>query len=200
MAEQVGRAPQQLDSGFLHGRRRPVDETREVGIAFGQRRSLRRQVTVVEAEEGRTQLAQEFESSRELALGQNKRIALPHPRPVERRGAEHVLTVGAEAVPVGNGEPQVILHPLAQHPTLRVVPTEGQRIGRLRSLVGDLAHGRKIRCHGPVPFPRVGGLDRWHQYEAFCLMLMPQNDVFSSRRCQHRFSISSPAALHFLAK
>ena len=42
-----------------------------------------------------------------------------------------------EGVPVADGEAEVVLHPLAEHLPVRVVPAEGEGIAAFRPLVTD---------------------------------------------------------------
>ncbi|MNY76573.1 hypothetical protein D3C86_2162040 [compost metagenome] len=51
-------------------------------------------------------------------------------------------------MPVAHGKAQVVLHALAQHQAVFVVPLEGQGGGGLGALVGDRGDGGEVVAHG----------------------------------------------------
>ena len=109
MAEQVGRAPQQLDAGRRHLRARscrPCAEIRHV-LADGVR--LRHDVDVVEAEVRQPQPREELEGFVELEVRGRLIERAAVPRTAERAGAEHIEAVPAEGVPVADRHAQLLL-------------------------------------------------------------------------------------------
>jgi hypothetical protein len=59
------------------------------------------------------------------------------PGPVERAGAEHVLTGRSERMPHAHGDPEVVLHALAEDEPIGLVDLVRQRIARLEAAEGD---------------------------------------------------------------
>ena len=147
VAEQVGRAPQQPDADPLHLRFHQPHDVVEIGIALRERCALGGHVPVMEGEERHAQLLEELERHRELHFGERERVAVTRPRSQERLTAELVGAGPGEAVPVGNGKAEVVLHALAEHFPVRVVPAEGHRVIGARPFVSDLRNVREERCH-----------------------------------------------------
>src|SRR6185503_13448859 len=167
-AEQVGGAPQQPEAGPAH---LPLDEVDDLveerdGLLPGA--LLRRDVTVVEAEEGDAQLVQELEGRLDLhACGLEWVDAGCQPWPVERAHAEHVDPRPGERVPQADADAEVVLHALAEDHPVGVVDGVGQRVRRLGAAEGnppwDLAEKRVgqrafLRCRGCRPFDTRGEL------------------------------------------
>ena len=155
--EQVGGAPQQLHAAGRHLLGCAVDEHVEVGLALPQRRTLRSHVDVVEAVVRRAQLGEELE--RRVLLGERRghRVGAGlQPWAIERAGTEHVAAGPVEAVPIADGDAEVILHALAGHDAVRVVhevleavPGRRARWGHRRRDVGEeLGHGAMLRTIG----------------------------------------------------
>jgi hypothetical protein len=78
-----------------------------------------------------------------LHLRHSDGIAVGEPRPLEGRSAEGIVALPAEGMPIADGEAQVILHALAEHLGIRVVPFEGQRLLRIPALEWDRVGDRK---------------------------------------------------------
>ena len=70
-----------------------------------------------------------------LSLAPLHRVA--EPRPLEGLAAERVAARPGEGVPVGDGEAQMVFHPLAEHQLVWIVEAIGERVGRVRPLVLD---------------------------------------------------------------
>ena len=153
MAEQVGGTPQKLHARVLHLLCSLVDHPLEEPGRLSSIGSRGSDVHVVEAEERCTQLLEELERSRHLALGVVHRIVLGvQPGTVQSAGPEDVETVPVEAVPVTDGEPQMLGHRAVTDDAVGVVPTEGERIIRFGSPVGDrLGDGGEELAHGWQP-------------------------------------------------
>ena len=105
----------------------------------------------MEAEILDAQLLHELEARVHLGLGVGHGALLRPEGLVRRVPAEHVRTAGAQVVPPGHGEGQVLLHGLAQDDTVRVVELEGQGVLTLRPLVGDDRDVLKNLFHGKSP-------------------------------------------------
>jgi len=150
VAEQVRRAPQELEAGPFHGRSHPLGDGFEVGVAFGEGRAFGRGIAVVEAEEGYAQLVEELEGDIELQVGESHGVVAvaAEPGPVDARPAERIAAGPTEGMPITDSEAKVVFHPLAEHLTVLVVPAESQRIVRLRSFVGNLVDGGEEIAHG----------------------------------------------------
>src|SRR5690606_2449778 len=97
--------------------------------------ALGRDVGVVEAEERDVEQVEELEGD----VGLEPRLVhtLTEPRAVEAAAAEGVAALPGEAVPVGDGGPDMVLHALAGDYLVLVVVAVGQRVGALRPLELD---------------------------------------------------------------
>ena len=135
--EQVGRAPQQLDAGLLDLGFEDVGDLVEALGAFGEGRALRPDIGVVEAEIGDAEQREHLEGDVGLELRVLHRVA--EPRTLESLAAERIAARPGEGVPIGDREAQVVLHPLARDHLVLVVEAIGERVGRLRSFIFDLA-------------------------------------------------------------
>ena len=80
IAEEIGRAPQQLDAGPLHLFLDDLDHGVEVLVGFGQRSALGGDVAIVEAEERGGQLLHELEGHADPLLGHVRRRRSRFPR------------------------------------------------------------------------------------------------------------------------
>ena len=158
MGEQVGRAPQQAHAGLLLEAGGPLHQLGQVGRRLGERGSGRGHVDVVEAVERHAELGEELEGGVLLGPGRLHRVgARRQPRPVEGAGAEDVEPVPVEAVPVADGEAEMVFHAAAGHHPVLVVPAERQRIVRVGTEEGDgagdvgeeLGHALMVRLSGP---------------------------------------------------
>ncbi len=93
-----------------------VDDGAQVAVGFREARAFRRHVAVMEGEERRAQQAEHLEGDIGLHLRHGHRITIGKPGPLEGRPAEGIVALPAEGMPIADGEAQVILHALAQHP------------------------------------------------------------------------------------
>jgi hypothetical protein len=155
VGEQVGRAPQQLDAGPLLVLRERVDHDVEVLVALGERRPLGSHVAVVEAVEADAELLHELEGHVGPLHGHLQRVGVVLPRAEHGAGAERVGAGATEGVPVGDGEPEVVLHRLPLDERVGVVVAEGEHARGLRTLVLDPADARErlvCRCHLSLPW------------------------------------------------
>ena len=112
VGEEVRRAPEELHLRRLHLLRKDVGDRADVAVRFRQRRALRRDVAVVEGEEGHAEQLEHLEGDIGLELRLLHRVA--EPRPQEGRAAERIGAGPGEGVPVADGEAEVILHALAE--------------------------------------------------------------------------------------
>ena len=115
MAEEVGGAPQEDDTGPLLVGRRFVDDGIEVGARFGERPALRSDVAVVEAVVRDAQLLEELEGRRQSCPSACHRIGGRDPGPIERAQPEHVGASPGERMPEADADAQVLVHALAEH-------------------------------------------------------------------------------------
>ena len=156
VAEEVGRAPEELHTGLSHPLTGVVDHRLEVGPGLREVPALRGDVAVVEAEVGDAHLVEELEGGVELGPPGRQRIQPgAEPGPVERAGAEHVLTGRSERMPHAHGDPEVVLHALAEDEPIGLVDLVRQRIARLEAAEGDPGcHFREeALCHWSVLHP-----------------------------------------------
>lgn len=107
--------------GVFHHRGQPFLELR-------QRVARLHHVHIVEAVVGDRAFGHELESGVHLVFGAGNRVGGGVPWEGLCRTAELVLTSGAERVPVGHRELEVLLHGLAHHHAVLVVIMEGQRV------------------------------------------------------------------------
>ena len=132
--EQVCRAPEELYAGrplTLPGKAHHVLEAL---LALGDGATLGREIAIVEAVIRHGELREELERGVECVLGGGDRIGLPSPRLGARPRAERIGPVGAERVPIANGEPQMLAHRLVADAPIGVVGLEGERIVGVRPL------------------------------------------------------------------
>ncbi len=136
VAEHIGGAPQKLClvAGLLLAK--VVDDFLKVAQRFREGGAFGAGVGVVEAVEGRAQDIEHLEGHIGLQLGKLHRVA--EPRAIERLSTERIATRPSEAVPVGDGEPQVIFHALAEDDLVGIVMPEGKFVGARRPLILDL--------------------------------------------------------------
>ncbi len=158
MAEQVGRAPQELQPGPLHVSGDRVDDRVKVGLGLGERAALGRYVPVVEAEERHAKLGQELERGRQAIAGRLHRLEPGvEPGPVERAQSEDIGSGPAERMPQAHADPEVIGHPLAEDQPIRLIDLEGEGVVRIeaaeRNWAGDI--GKEASVHpGTSTAPR----------------------------------------------
>ena len=123
--EDVGRGPEKLLArsllqpfGVLHHRGQPFLELRQRVARFHH-------VHIVEAVVGDGAFGHELESGVHLVFGAGNGVGGGVPRKGLRRTAELIDSVGAERVPVGHGELEMLLHGLAHHHAVLVIIVEG---------------------------------------------------------------------------
>ena len=100
-----------------------------------RRRAFRRDVAVVEGEERDAEKLEHLEGDVGLELRLLHVVA--EPRPDEGRAAERIGAGPGEAVPVADGEAEMVLHPLAHHFPVGIVIAEGEGIAAFRPFVAD---------------------------------------------------------------
>lgn len=153
IAEEVRGSPEEFDPGPLHLFLGGLDHLIEVLVAVGQLLAFRGDVSVVEAEERGAELFHELEADTHAVHGILDRVLAGFPRAEHRAGAERVGAGATKRVPIGDAEPQLVLHRLAFHLLVRVVVAEGQRVLRVGAFKSDLLDVRKCggRGHGVSP-------------------------------------------------
>ena len=87
-----------------------------------------RDVAVVEGEERHAEQVEHLEGDVGLHLRAFHLVRGVHPRTEEGLAAEGVAARPAERVPVADGEAELVLHPLAEHLLVRVVPAVGEAL------------------------------------------------------------------------
>ena len=98
---------------------------------------VRHHVDVVEGVEGKVVGGDELERGGALGGRGGCVVGTAKPGAVEGARPEHVGAGPAEAVPEAHGEAEVVLHALAEHDAVLVVPAVRQVVGRVRALVRD---------------------------------------------------------------
>ena len=129
VAEQVGRAPQELDAGAGLVLAGVVDHGVEDGRRLGPGLAFGCDVAVVEAVERHAQLGEELECGVQLGPTGRQRVVRVEPGAVKRARAEHVLARGRERMPHGDGKSEVVFHPLAEDDSVRLIDLVGEGIG-----------------------------------------------------------------------
>ena len=103
------------------------------------------------------ELREELEGGVELLGRGFERIAPDGvPRPIERAGPKDVRARPGERVPQADGDPEVVLHALAQHHPVGVVDLEGQRVRGVQAFEPDRPrHVGEERLAHPDPSSRT---------------------------------------------
>jgi hypothetical protein len=135
VGKEVRGAPEETRTRRLHLLCEDIGDRADVLVALLERRAFRRDVGVVEAEERDIEEIEELEG--DVGLEPRPFHALAEPWPVEGTATERVAAFPGKGVPVGNGGPYVVLHPLAHHQLVLVVVTIGQRVLRARAFELD---------------------------------------------------------------
>ena len=135
MAEQIGRAPQQLDAGRQHPLLEIFGHLLEIAREIGERRALGDDVAVMEGEKGDAEQRKHLEGDVGLLAGRGHRVG--EPRALESRDAEHVGAGPGEIVPVADRRPQMLGDGLAHDDPRRVIMAIGERILAGRAFVGN---------------------------------------------------------------
>ncbi|OPZ09935.1 MAG: hypothetical protein BWZ10_02512 [candidate division BRC1 bacterium ADurb.BinA364] len=144
----VGCAPEKLHSGIVLQLFGEFDDSIEAPIGLGQVVGLGRDVAVVEAPEGNSQLGKKLEGRAHCVFGLFHRIGVLQPGADRRAGAERIGAGGTESVPHADGEAQVLGHGFAHDDFRGIVVFIGKRIPGVRALIGDLGHvGEKALHH-----------------------------------------------------
>ena len=147
IAEQIRRAPQELDAGALHFLLERLDDRIEVGVRLAQVLAFGRHIAVVEAVVRDAELFHELESDLDALGGHLHRFGAVFPRPFGAPRAKRIAAHAAEGVPVADGEAQVLLHRLAFDHLIGVVVAKSERVLRVgpfefeRGDVGKERHG-----------------------------------------------------------
>src|SRR5712664_263675 len=137
VAEQVGGPPEQAHPGPPLVPSQHLDHRLEPVAGLSRRRSLGGDVAVVEGVERDAQPLEEVERRLGLQARRFHGVGRSHPRTTEGGGAEGIGTGPAEGVPPADGEPELLLHALAEDLAILVVVPERERVGALRSFVTD---------------------------------------------------------------
>ena len=165
MAEQVCRSPQQFDAGLLLLLLELRSDSVEVGVRFLERRPVRRDVAIVPAVVGGSELRHELERHVDPIERVLDRIGSVVPGAVQCWRAERVRTGPAEGVPVADGEPEQVLHRLAFDHLIRVVVLEGEIVLAVRPLVLDLRDFGEVVGHGAVSTVSEGSAEGGRCFE-----------------------------------
>ena len=147
MAEEVGRSPQQADSGPLHVLPDMGGYLVETGVGLGEGLPFGSYVPVVEAEKLQAELLHELEGSVRRHQGPLHGVGLPVPGTDGGLVAEHVLPPGADGVPPRHGETEMFLHGLSRHDLVGLVFPEGQGIAGKGSFIPDFSNAGEIFSH-----------------------------------------------------
>lgn len=147
VAEEVGRTPEQFDTGTLLLLLEDGDDAIEVSIALAEVRAFRCYVAIVEAVELDAELLEKLEHHPRAGDRHVHRIGPIFPGPNRTTGAERIAARASQGMPVGNGKTEVILHRFTGDDSVGVVVTESERVGRCGTFVGDFRNVRK-KAHG----------------------------------------------------
>ncbi len=147
MAEQIGRAPEQLNAGFGDLAFHLVDNRIEL---FGVARNIimvGHRVHIMEAIEGRAHFREEIKRGIKLDLSKLRCHRLARfPWAVKCARAKDVIPRPSKGVPIAYGPAQMIAHRFAQHFAVSFVIMEGERVGAFCTLkfhgrdIGKIAH------------------------------------------------------------
>ena len=140
MAEEVRRAPEELDAGLALPLLGEGDDALEVGHAPGRGLARGCDVPVVEAVEPDAELREELEGGVELVPGGVHRILRGVPGIEVGGRPEGVGALVGEAVPVGDGEAEVVPHRLPADDSVGIVELEREGVVRARAFEPDLLH------------------------------------------------------------
>ena len=174
VGEQVGRAPQQLRAGPLLVAQGVVGQRVEVRVELARSsRPPGRRRGRGSSSSGR-RASDELEGDGHLLAGGRHRV----PGPASSHGRSSVpipnmSTPGpGERVPQADADPEVVLHPLAEHQPVGLVDPERERIGRVEAAERDrpadlgeelLAHASSLLAPSPrrhSQFVRLGYIPR----------------------------------------
>jgi hypothetical protein len=151
VAGEVGHAPQHAHAAIAHLAGDHLADAADVELRLAQRRPLGRDVEVVEGKEGHAQQREQLEGGLGLLARLLHRIAARGmPWPQERLGPERIEPTPHEAVPVADGEAQMICHALAQNHALGPVPAVGDRLDA-REVACRLLHGARAALLAKPP-------------------------------------------------
>ena len=98
----------------------------------------------MEAVIGGAHLGNEFECGVHLVAGPLIGVCAFQPWEEVGLATERIGTDSAERVPVGDGEPEVLLHGLSGHDGVLVVPFEGERVVGFPALELDFIDIREV--------------------------------------------------------
>src|ERR1700758_4973273 len=113
MAEQVRRAPQQLDAALFDPLLEIFGDLAEISREIAETSAFRDDVSVVEGEEGDAKQGEHLEGYVSLLARRGHRLG--EPWTIEGRHAEHVGAGPREIVPVTHRWPQMLGDGLAHH-------------------------------------------------------------------------------------
>ena len=126
--EDVGRGPQKLLTRSLLQTFGVLHHRGETLLELGQRVARLHHIHIVETVVRDRALGHELECGVHLEFGAGDRVGGVVPREGLRGPAELVLAPGAERVPVGHRELEMLLHGLAHDHAVLVIIVEGQRV------------------------------------------------------------------------
>ena len=145
VAEDVGRAPEQLDVGeLLHLLEGIVGNDLHALFVFLDGGTLLDEVHVVEAEVVNAQLVHQLEACIHLVLGPLDGALGLFPLIGAGLTAELVAAGLSQCMPPGHSELQPVLHFLSHHNALGLVVVEGHHVLTLFALKGDFSDKREI--------------------------------------------------------
>ena len=137
IGKQVGRTPEQLDSGRLLQALGVGDHLVEVAVGLAQAPALGGDIPIVETPEGRPDLDEELEGGIHATQGVSQGILAGFPGAVDGRTAERIQARAAERVPIGDTEAHMLRHGLPVDDLVRVIVAKSHQIVGGGSFVGD---------------------------------------------------------------
>jgi hypothetical protein len=135
VGEHVRRPPEELHLRLLHFLRKDGGDLANVLVRLGEARAFRGDVAVVEREERNAQKLEHLE--RDVGLELRLLHAVAEPGADEGRAAERVGARPGKTMPVADGEAEMVLHPLAEYFSIRIVEAEGEGVAAFRPFVAD---------------------------------------------------------------
>ena len=147
VAEHIGRAPEQLDTGLGLLLLEVGDDLLEIRLILLDGRRLIHQVHIVEAVITYAQLLHDLKTGVHLVLGPLDGGRTLVPGEMLGAGAELVAALGAERVPPGHGELEPVFHLAAGDDALGLIVVERKRILGLLPFKRDLSKSGEILFH-----------------------------------------------------
>ena len=162
VAEQVGRAPQQFAAMLVLQRFKVIDRFGKAAAERADVDGIGHDIDIVKTVERHIELFDERQRGFALGPGGGSVIGAGMPGAAERACAKHIAARPAECVPEAHGEAQLVLHALAQHHAVLVIPAIGEIVRAAGAFKAHRVERGEIVCgHGGLLLKlgqkRIGG-------------------------------------------